>query len=83
MSAESTERSELQFLLELVNCQDYRSKLTNIKKVGSADLRDVSCDALLAKGYIECNKNKKIDRFVIADPGKDLLKREPKACLSI
>lgn len=75
--AKSTGASKLKFLLELVNCHDYRSELTEIKKVGSAELRKASCKALLAEGHIECSK--KIEKFVIAGPGKDLLKKGTKS----
>ena len=71
--AKSTEASELKFLLELVNCHDYRNKLTKIEKIGSSDLRNVSCAALLSKGYIECNKE--IFKFVVEGAGKELLKK--------
>ncbi len=49
--AESTESSELKVSLDLINCVDYRSELTQIRQVGSADLRSITCKALLSKGY--------------------------------
>ena len=73
--ARSTEASKLKFLLELVSFDNYRSKLTAVERVGSADLRNASCKSLLLDGHLECSRE--IKKFVIDKPGKDLLDKDP------
>ena len=72
--AKDTDSSRLKFLLELVNCEDYRSKLTDVRNVGAAQLRDDSCEGLLSRSYVECSKE--ISKFIISGAGKELLNKD-------
>lgn len=69
----SLEAIELKFLLALVNFDDYRSKITKIEPSSNtpASERNKACKGLLSKGYVE--NSRKILKFVIAGPGKELL----------
>ncbi|PZO19398.1 MAG: hypothetical protein DCF25_08500 [Leptolyngbya foveolarum] len=67
---------ELKFLLELVNFDDYRSKITKIKPSSKtpASERNKACKELLSKGFVE--NSQEILKFVTAGPGKDLLSKD-------
>ena len=65
---------ELKFLLSLVSFEGYRSSITKVtpnSKTKRAE-KDKACEALVSQGYVECSR--KISKFVIAGPGKELLK---------
>ncbi|MEL6352281.1 MAG: hypothetical protein AAFR58_10975 [Cyanobacteria bacterium J06627_28] len=68
--------TELKFLLDLVHFDGYRSKITKIKPNSNtpASERDKTCEALVAKGLVECSRE--ISKFIINGPGKALLGRD-------
>ena len=65
---------ELKFLLSLVSFEGYRSSLTKVTPNSSTKRaeKEKACEALVSQGYVECNRE--ISQFVIAGPGKELLK---------
>ena len=65
---------ELKFLLSLVSFEGYRSSLTKVTPNSSTKRaeKEKACEALVSQGYVECNRE--ISKFVIAGPGKELLK---------
>ena len=67
---------ELKFLLDLVNFDDYRSKITKIKPSSKtpASERNKACKELLSKSLVE--HDIEILRFATAGPGKDLLDKD-------
>jgi len=73
--AKVTEAGELKFLLDLVSYDGCCSKLTKVKMSSKtpAIVRNATCDSLIAKGYLECDRE--ILEFVIGASGKTLLSK--------